>query len=218
MTILLVEDERDIAKPLLDLLRAQRYQVRWSRRLDEALELLPEEHFDLAVLDIMLPEGKDAGFQLAETMRSAGFEGCILFLTARSSIEDRVRGFELGGDDYLIKPFSLREFLVRVQALLRRGAQTRCPVFERGALQVDLNKRRVLWEGRGVRLSGREFAILESLILYPDRVFTVEELFSRFFPNAKSGHRIVRVYVRQLRKKLAPRLIETVPGGYTLGV
>lgn len=218
MRILLVEDEHDLALPLVELLRRERYEVVWADALEPAYEALSEHVFDLAMLDVMLPEGDDAGFQLAATLREADFEGRILFLTARDTVEDRIRGLDLGGDDYLLKPFSLLELLARVRALLRRPAETRQAQFARGPLAVDFGARRVWWEGVAAGLSEREFAILELLAYYPERVFSVEELLERFFPEAESGHRVVRVYVWQLRQKLAACVVETVPGGYRLGV
>lgn len=217
MTILVLEDERDIAEPVTQLLRAQRYTVTWVASLDDAYEAFAERDYDLAILDVMLPEGEDAGFELAEGLRATGFGGSILFLTARDSVEDRIRGLDLGGDDYLIKPFSLKELLARVRALLRRESQTRSATFSRGALEVTFANRRVSWSGQDVRLSEREFSILELFALYPDKVFTVDDLLERFFPDAASGHRVVRVYVKQLRDKLGERVIETVPNGYVLG-
>ncbi len=218
MNILVVEDERDIAEPVVQLLRAQRYDVAWAASLEGAFEAFAARDFDLAVLDVMLPEGEDAGFDLAEGLRDAGFGGSILFLTARDSVEDRIRGLDLGGDDYLIKPFSLKELLARVRALLRRESPTKSATFRRGDLEVDFGKRQVSWRAREVRLSEREFTMLELFALHPPKVFSVDDLLDRFFPDAASGHRVVRVYVKQLRHKLRDDVITTVPGGYTLGL
>ena len=218
MNILLVEDERDIAEPLLDLLQAHRYNVRWAASLETAYHSLGEKDFDLAVLDVMLPESENGGFELAQSLRDTGFEGSILFLTARDSIEDRAKGLDLGGDDYLVKPFSLKEFIARVRALLRRTAQAKNTTFERGALKVNFKRRQVCWQEKEVRLSDREFAMLELFAHYPDKVFSAEDLLDRFFPDAESGKRVVRVYINQLRQKLDVSLINTISGGYTLGV
>jgi len=128
-----------------------------------------------------------------------------------------VRGLDLGGDDYLIKPFGLQEFMARVRALLRRTAQTKRTVLERSPLRVDLESRRVAWDGEQIEVSEREFAILELFALYPERVFSVDELLERFFPDASSGAGVVRVYVSQLRHKIANGIIRTVAGGYRLG-
>jgi DNA-binding response OmpR family regulator len=130
--ILLVEDEHDIAEPLADMLRSQRYDVTWAPNAVCARRSMAEREFDMAVLDVMLPEGEDAGFRLAEWLRDAEFLGGILFLTARDSVADRISGLDLGGDDYLVKPFSFQELLARIRALSRRTAQTRSAVLRRG--------------------------------------------------------------------------------------
>ncbi len=217
MNILFLEDERDLAEPVTQLLQAQRYHITWVACLDDAYEALTEREYDLAILDVMLPEGEDAGFELAQGIRESGFAGAILFLTARDSVEDRIRGLDIGGDDYLIKPFSLKELLARVRALLRRDSQTRSAKFLRGALEVDFARRKVLWMQEEAKLSEREFAMLELFALYPDKVFSVEDLLERYFPDANSGTQVVRVYINQIRQKIADSAIETVPGGYVLG-
>ena len=217
MRILIVEDEPDLATPLVDLLRRERYEVEWAADAKSAYGLLTKNEFDLAVLDIMLPEGEDAGLDLARTLRDVDFPGQILFLTARDAVADRVEGLDAGGDDYLVKPFSFQEFLARVRALLRRGAGTRRAILERGPLRVEFDSRRIFWSGNEVRLSDREFAMVELFALHPERIFTVTELLGRFFPGADSGAQVVRVYIWQLRNKVAEELIATVPGGYRLG-
>lgn len=218
MKILLLEDHADIGNALAEALRHERYQVEWVTSEAAAARAAAEQRFDLAVLDVMIGAREDAGFELASQLRDAGFEGQVLFVSARDAEVDRVRGLDLGGDDYLVKPFGLAEFLARVRALLRRRAQTRRSVLERPPLHVDLTNRRVTWEDREVTLSRREFEMLELFAHYPDRVFTAEELQERLFPEAGSGPRVVRVYVSQLRQKLAGSVIETVPGGYRLGL
>lgn len=218
MRILLVEDERDLAEPLTNLLHRERYEVVWAANLEEAYQAVSEHEFDLAVLDVMLPEGEDAGFEFAKSLRDADFSGRVLFLTARDSVQDRIRGLDLGGDDYLIKPFSLKEFLARVRALLRRNADTRRAAFSRGPLDMNFGARRVCWNGHEVSLSEKEFTMLELFTLHPERVFAVEDLLDRFFPEAESGTRVVRVYVSQLRQKFGADLISTAPGGYRLGL
>lgn len=218
MRILLVEDNADIAAALQDLLEANNHQVVLAGSLNAALDAFDVAPFDLLVLDVMLPEGDDAGFEFASSVREGGFDGSILFLTARGTEADVVRGLDGGGDDYLVKPFGLAEFGARVRALLRRPPQLTSAVFDRGRLHMDKGAFRVSWDGDEVGLTAREFAILELFATYPDRVFPVEELRDRFFPEAESGPRVVRVYVSQLRHKLADELITTTPGGYRLGV
>jgi len=217
MRILLVEDEDGLRKPLAAMLRHQGYEVREAANLEEAWDAFIEAEPDLVSLDIMLPEGDDAGFRFAEELRGAGYEGPILFVTARDAVDDRVKGLDLGGDDYLVKPFNLEEYAARVRALLRRGSPVKKSRFERGPLVVDFAARKVFWNGQEVELTGREFALLELFALNPDRVFTAEELLERLFPGTESGLKIVRVYIHRLRQKLGPDVIRTVPGGYRLG-
>lgn len=217
MRVLLLEDNADIATALLEALRLARYDADWVTTRDEAFDAVAEEHYDLGVLDVMLPGDDDAGFGLATDLRRAGYDGPLLFVSARDTEADTVRALDLGGDDYLVKPFGLREFMARVRALLRRRAQTKSAVFERASLRVDLVARVVAWQGVPVDVSEREFAILELFVHYPDRVFGTDELLERFFPAAASGAGVVRVYISQLRHKIAEGVIHTVAGGYRLG-
>lgn len=218
MRILLVEDEPDLARLLVRLLTRERHQVEWAQNQTQAYTKLEDFEPDLFVLDVMLPESDAAGFHLASELREGGSLSPILFLTARDATEDRVQGLNLGGDDYLTKPFDLEEFLARVRALLRRVTQTRSNQLERGQLKVDFSRRCVSWQSQEVSLTAKEFALLELLALYPERVYTVDELLSQLFPNATSGHHILRIYVKRLREKMQPEVIKTVPGGYRLGL
>lgn len=218
MRILVVEDEPDIAEPLLLLLRREGYEAVWAGSLESAWEVFLEGEPLLVVLDVMLPEGEEAGFAFARQLREGGYEGAILFLTARDALDDRVAGLNLGGDDYLVKPFALEEFLARVRALLRRGAHYKGTRFLKGELEVDLVGRRAYWKGEAVALSPREFALLELLCRYPERLFPPEELADRLFPGRESGVRMARVYIHRLRRKLAPEVVRTGAGGYGLGL
>lgn len=216
MRILVVEDEPGILEPILALLRRERYEALGARSLEEAWSLLAEGEPDVLILDIMLPEGEDAGFRFAEALRQGGFRGGILFLTARDALEDRIHGLELGGDDYLVKPFHLEELLARIKALARRHADFKGRILRRGSLEVDLVARRVTLGGREVALSPKAFALLELLAQHPDRTFSREELLERLFPGAETDA-VLRVYVQKLRQSLAPWVVERVPGGYRLG-
>lgn len=218
MRILLVEDETDLARLLTKLLSRERHQVEWAKNQLEAYVKLEDFEPDLVILDVMLPESDAAGFSLASQLRSSGYSGAILFLTARDAVEDRVAGLDLGGDDYLTKPFELEELLARVRALLRRGTPTRSNLVDRGNLRVDFTSRKVFWQNQEINLTPKEFALIELLALYPERVYTVDELLTQLFPNAASGHHILRMYVKRLREKMQPEVIKTVPGGYRLGL
>ncbi len=211
-----MEDEPGLLEPILARLRRERLEALGAGSLQEAYRLLEEGEPDAVVLDVMLPEGEEAGFRFAEALRQGGYRGGILFLTARDALEDRVQGLDLGGDDYLVKPFYLDELAARVRALLRRGREVRAPALVRGPLVVDFARRRVLWQGKEVPLSPKEFALLELLASHPDRAFPREELLERVFPQAES-EAVLRVYVRQLRRKLAPWVVARVPLGYKLG-
>lgn len=182
MRILLVEDEAGLAGPLVALLRRERYEVEWADNTSQAQTLVDEHEPDLIALDVMLPEGDDAGFRFARQLREGGFNGAILFLTARDTVEDRVLGLDLGGDDYLVKPFSLEEFLARVRALLRRGGTTRQTIFERGPLRVEFASRKVYWNQRLVSLSDKEFALLERLACTQSGCLGWMSCWRRFFP------------------------------------
>ncbi|MEZ0347538.1 MAG: response regulator transcription factor [Thermus sp.] len=216
MRVLVVEDEEGILEPVVALLRRERYEAVGARDLEEAWAKLAEGEPDVLVLDVMLPEGEDAGFRFAEALRGSGFKGGILFLTARDALEDRLHGLELGGDDYLVKPFHLEELLARVRALARRNADFKGRVLSRGPLVVDLAARRVTFQGKPVHLSPKAFALLELLALNPEKTFSREELLARLFPEAQS-EAVLRVYVRKLRQQLAPWVVERGPGGYRLG-
>lgn len=218
MHLLLVEDEADLAQALVAYLEHQRYRVDWVRSLSRAWEFLGEAEPDLAILDIMLPEGQDSGFKLAQDLRESGFNQPILFLTARDALEDRVRGLDLGADDYLSKPFALSELAARIRALLRRQTPIKQGNLILGDLNLDFATRVVKWRGLELDLTQREFTLLETLAYHPGKVFTASELLERVFPEANSGPAIVRIYVARVRQKTSPQLIQTVNGGYQLGV
>jgi DNA-binding response OmpR family regulator len=218
MKILFVEDEAILGQTLETLLIHEGYQTLWADSIDKAWAMLLEHEPDLIALDVMLPEGEDAGFTFAQTLRDTGTSAPILFVSARDTIEDRITGLDIGGDDYLVKPYSLDEFLARVRALLRREAQTKQAVLKRGPLELDFRKRKVVWQRQEVKLSEREFALLEHFALNPERIYTADELLDKLFPDADSGTRVIRVYVHYLRQKLGEAVVATASGGYRLGV
>jgi DNA-binding response OmpR family regulator len=218
MRLVLLEDERDIAEAIRDLLLRDHHHVRWCATVQEAEGINPVLEVDAAVLDVMIENDDDAGFTLATAWRAAGYRGPILFTTARDTVEDRVRGLDLGGDDYLVKPYSLAELQARVRALMRRDSPVKQALIEHGKLRMDTVSRRTWWGKREMALSAREFALLECLALNPEATFRAVELADRIFPEATSGGLVVRVYVRQLRQKIHPSIVATASGGYRLGV
>ena len=218
MQLLLVEDEPNIAKPVVRALAAQGHAVRHAADLAGARGLFLEAEPDLMLLDVRLPESEDGGFIFSKEVRAAGYNGPILFMTARDALEDRVMGLDEGGDDYVVKPFDLPELLARVRALLRRVHEARTSYIERGALMLDLTSRTVHWEEGVVDLSSREYALLERLALSPERVYSAEELVDLVWGEKASDIGVVKVCVYHLRHKLAAEVVRTVPGGYRLGL
>ncbi|MEZ4631829.1 MAG: response regulator transcription factor [Deinococcales bacterium] len=218
MNILVVEDEAILAQMLRAKLEHEGYNVRWADCIEKAWDQLAQVEPDLIALDVMLPEGEDAGFDFAKRLRLSEVNIPILFLSARDSTEDRIQGLDLGGDDYLVKPYNLDEFMARVRALLRRESQVKSSLIQRGLLELDLQKRQVSWDKTPISLSKREFALLELFALNPDRIYDPDELLERIFPETETDRRLIRVYIHYLRQKLAKNIILTATGGYRLGL
>lgn len=220
--ILLVEDDTDVQLIVADLLSGHGYEVVVSADGDEGFRLAMERRFDLLILDVMLP-GME-GFELCRAARERGFDGVILMLTARSSVDDRVEGLRTGADDYLIKPFDSKELLARVSALLRRlGKTPLTPVlrYQFSDVEVDFERREVLRAGVVVNLATKEMQLLRQLIDHRGQVLSRECLLSRIWQDQPFiGPRTVDVHVAWLRQKIeknpqSPRHIVTVRGeGY----
>ncbi|AEB11004.1 response regulator transcription factor [Marinithermus hydrothermalis] len=213
--VLVVDDDPAIREVLAAYLARERFEVLEAEDGLQALEQAPGA--DLVILDLMLP-GMD-GWRVAQELRRDWPDLPILMLTARGEEEERVRGFELGADDYVTKPFSPREVVARVRALLRRVGLKDELVY--GPLVIRPRAREVLLEGQPVALSRLEFDLLLTLARHPGMVFTRERLLERVWgPGFEGVDRVVDVHVALLRKKLGddaehPRFIETVRGvGY----
>ena len=221
MRILLVEDDREIASFVAKGLRQASYAVDVVGDGEEGLDRALGESYDAAVVDIMLP--KRDGLSLLSELRRQKVTTPVIVLSAKRSVDDRIKGLQAGGDDYLTKPFSFSELLARIQALIRRGSAVSEPTsLEAGDLQLDLLKREVTRKNRKVFLPGREYALLEYLLRNTGRpvskTMILEHVWDYDFDPQTS---VVDVLVSRLRQKIdegfSHKLIQTVRGvGYVL--
>jgi DNA-binding response OmpR family regulator len=207
--LLVVEDELSLAEAIAESLAAHGFRPVVTHSSEAAWEALWEQPFDLILLDVMLPNGDDEGFRFAESVREAGFRQPILFLTARETLPDRVRGLE-HGDDYLAKPFALPELIARLKALYRRG-ELRPQVVAWNGLELVLERRELRRGGELIRLTAKEYEVLELFMLNPGRVFTRDEVLERVWGvGFDSPSNLIDVYVKNLRLKVGEGVIETV--------
>jgi two-component system OmpR family response regulator len=220
MKVLLLEDDIRLAGLVSRGLRRDGNAVDIAGTVEDARWLAAESVYDVLVLDVMLPDGD--GFGLCHELRSSGNWTPVLLLTARDAIDDRVRGLDVGADDYLVKPFAFAELFARLRALARRGSTERPIVLALGDLCLDPATREVTVGGRSVSLAGREFALLEYFLRHEGEVLTRSRIIDEVWDWAFEGTpRIIDVYVRALRARLGraagtPR-IETIRGaGYAL--
>ncbi|WP_095100187.1 heavy metal response regulator transcription factor [Pseudomonas sp. Irchel 3A5] len=219
MRILVVEDEAKTADYLRKGLGESGYLVEVALNGLDGLHLVQESEFDLIILDVMLP-GLD-GWQLLQIIRRK-WQTPVLFLTARDAVEDRVKGLELGADDYLVKPFSYAELLARVRTLLRRGPPREVEQFQIADLHLDLLKRKVTRNGERLNLTNKEFALLHLLLSREGEVLSRALIASHVWQmNFDSDTNVVDVAIRRLRAKVddpyRAKLIHTVRGiGYLL--
>jgi two-component system copper resistance phosphate regulon response regulator CusR len=221
MKILIVEDEPKTGDYLKQGLIEAGFTVDLARDGADGLHLALTESHDLAILDVMLP-GLD-GWALLAGIRRAGKDLPVLFLTARDAVDDRVKGLELGADDYLIKPFAFSELLARVRTLLRRGQKApTAPFLKVADLELDLMRRRVSRAGKRIDLTAKELALLELLLRRQGEVLSRSLIASQVWDmNFDSDTNVIEVAMRRLRVKVdddfEPKLIRTVRGmGYVL--
>ncbi len=220
MKVLIVEDEVKTGDYLRQGLSEAGYVVDLARDGLDGLHLALDGDYHLIVLDIMLPSLD--GWGVLQTLRRSGRETPVLFLTARDQVADRVRGLELGADDYLVKPFAFAEFLARVRTLLRRGRISEPEVLRSSNLELDLLRRRVIRDGQRIDLTAKEFALLELLLRRQGEVLPRSLIASQVWDmNFDSDTNVIEVAVRRLRAKVddafEPKLIRTVRGmGYVL--
>jgi OmpR-family two-component system manganese-sensing response regulator len=221
MRILLVDDEIEMADPLGQLLRREGYEVDVAYEGDRGNQLAQENQYDLLILDWMLPQ--KTGLEVCQTLRSQGNLTPVLFLTAKDTIDDRVQGLDAGADDYLVKPFELRELLARVRALLRRPTTLVEPALRRlqvGDLELDLDNQLAYRGDREIELSDKEAQLLAYLMRSPNQLLTHEQIYQHVWGETeKPTSNTLAAQIRLLRRKIeidqeAP-LINTVYGkGY----
>jgi two-component system OmpR family response regulator len=220
MRLLVVEDESKMASLLRRGLEREGYAIDVAESGTDALWLATENDYDVIVLDVMIP--KPDGFEVCRTLRARHCWTPVLLLTARETVADRVIGLDAGADDYLVKPFSMAELFARIRVLRRREVRERPVVLEVGDLLLDPARREVHRGGSEIKLSSKEFALLEAFMRHPDEVLTRSGIIDHVWDFAYAGtSNIVDVYVRALRQKIDVPFdrgsIETVRGvGYRL--
>jgi two-component system copper resistance phosphate regulon response regulator CusR len=216
--ILIAEDELRIASFIERGLQASGYSTKVARDGETALSLARSGRFDLMILDLGLP--RQDGLDVLHSLRDEGTAIPVVILTARSSVTEVVTGFEVGADDYITKPFSFDELLVRVRARLRKERSFETTVLRAGDAELDLRTRRITVEGQTVELSAREFALAEMFFQHEGHVLSREQLLSRVWGyDFDPGSNVVDVYVGYLRKKLGKERIVNVRGmGYRFDV
>ena len=220
MKLLLIEDSHRLRSTLERGLRKAGYAVDTAQDGREGLWRATENEYDVIVLDLMLPEVD--GLTVLRTLRERGKATHVLILSARDLVEDRVQGLQLGADDYLVKPFSFDELCARLQALVRRSYQAKSPVIRFGELAIYTAARRVTRADREVRLTSREYSLLEILALRAGEVVSRRDLWEHLYESdSEAASNVVDVLVCSLRKKIDPQgpqsLIETRRGqGYVI--
>ncbi|HEY2711764.1 MAG TPA: heavy metal response regulator transcription factor [Chthoniobacterales bacterium] len=220
MHILVVEDEQKIAAFIRRGLSEQGYVVDVAEDGEQGLEYALSRKMDLIILDVALP--KRDGWSLMSELRGSGVQTPVLFLTARDSVPDRVKGFDLGADDYLIKPFHFSELLARVRSLLRRAPERREEVITVGDLEIDQRRHKVTRAGNALNLTPKEFSLLLFLASSPGDIVSRTEIVEQVWDiNFDTGTNVVDVMMRRLRAKVDDpfehKMIQTIRGvGYVL--
>ena len=218
MKILLVEDEKQIAHFVRKALEEQGFTVDFCASGDEAYILATTQSYDVIVLDIMLP-GRD-GLSILKNLREQKNTVPVILLTARTELNERLEGLNLGADDYVTKPFFVEELVARIHALARRSSGEKLSVIQAGDLVVNLITREVRKGDQEIELTAREFSLLEYLMRSPGRVFPRTQILEHVWDYDFDPHtNLVDVYIQRLRKKIDPesqeQLIETIRGvGY----
>lgn len=222
MRLLVVEDEKKLNDLITKKLEKEYYGVDSCFDGEEAVRYVEGTEYDAIILDIMLP--KLDGFEVIKRIRAKKNKVPILLLTARDNIDDKVKGLDYGADDYLVKPFIFEELMARIRVLLRRNSGNADNVITIANLKVDLDAKTVFRDDSLIKLSGREYSILEYLIRNKGKILSRERIEDHIWNyDYEGGTNVIDVYIRYLRKKIddsyTPKLIHTVRGlGYVLRI
>lgn len=211
MRVLLVEDDRMIGEAVLQSLNDAAYAVDWVRDGQAALTAIGSQAYGVVLLDLGLPR-KD-GLEVLRSIRAKGSLAPVVIITARDALEDRVRGLDLGADDYILKPFEMAELLARMRAVVRRQGGIAGPLLGGSALSLDPVTREASVNGKPTRLSGREFSLLQALMVRPGAILSRAELEDRIYGwNEEVESNAVEFLIYALRKKLGRAAIKNVRG------
>ena len=220
MRFLVVEDQKDLNKIITKRLQAEGYSVDSCFDGEEALEFISMAEYDGLILDIMMP--KIDGLSVLKRMRDSGNSTPVLFLTAKDTVDDKVKGLDLGANDYLVKPFAFDELMARLRVMVRKTSGNTSNIYTAADLVLDVNTRTVKRSGTDISLSAKEFALLEYMLRNKGIVLSRDKIENNLWNfDYAGGTNAVDVYIRFLRKKIdddfEPRLIHTVRGaGYVL--
>ncbi|MEN9870662.1 MAG: hypothetical protein RLZZ171_1650 [Cyanobacteriota bacterium] len=224
MKILLVDDETELSDPLSRILLQEGYQVDIANDGAAGMNLALQNQYDLLILDWMLPH--QSGIEICQSVRSQLISTPVLLLTAKDTLDDRVDGLDAGADDYLVKPFELRELMARVRALLRRSTLETPPGdrLKVADLELDLENQMVYRQDQAINLSEKEIKLLTYFMQHPDRLLAHEEIYRYLWPaDEQPSSNVLAALVRLLRRKIEikqqTQLIHTVYGkGYRFGI
>lgn len=204
MRLLIVEDEKSLATELIQFLENEHFNCDWGASINEASELLADNPYDFVLLDIGLPDGN--GLNLIEEAKNNGSEAYFIVITARGELEDKLKGFELGADDYLAKPFSLLELNSRLQAIIRRKFGHKSSEIKFGEFILDTTKRQLFHQKEAINLTKKEYDLLRYLVLNKDRVLDrlqlTEHIWGDFFEDDFDSN-YIEVHIKNIRKKMA---------------
>lgn len=222
MKILLLEDDRNLANNIKKTFQKDGFAIDVFYLLKEAEFQIEEFHseYDCIVLDINLPDGN--GFKLCESIRKNKISVPVIMMTARDTVEEKIKGLNIGADDYITKPFSIAELIARVRATIRRNSKEPLPTLEIGNLKINPQTQRVFKKDKEIELSAREFAVLELLARHSDEVVTRTMIMEHVWgSDFESFSNVIDVYIKNLRKKIdhgyKKKLIHTIRGsGYSL--